>query len=94
MSYHEIYAEVPREQLERLMHFRDTHPLSYARANGIATINPRIRPFVEKSFVGMNGRRTGKSIVPVTIVVTTAIDATGPARNQRATVEIIPGSMT
>ncbi len=31
-----------------------------AAANGIATTPPRRRPFVEKSFVGMNGSRTGK----------------------------------
>ncbi len=49
-------------------------------AKGIATISPRISPFVLKSCVGINGSRTGKSTVPVRAVVIAARAARGPAR--------------
>jgi hypothetical protein len=63
-----------------------------AAENGIVTTPPRMRPFVEKSPVGMNGSRTGKSTVPATTAEMAASTATGPARNQSTAAIIIAGN--
>ncbi len=52
-------------------------------AKGIATNAPSISPFIEKSCVGINGSKAGKSTVPARTADTAASVATGPARNQR-----------
>ena len=49
-------------------------------AKGIATISPRINPFVLKSCVGINGSRAGKNTVPANTVVIIARAARGPER--------------
>ena len=64
-----IFAQTDRKACVALYH-----------AKGIATSNPSMRPLVLKSFVGMNGRRTGKSTVPVITAAIAANDAIGPAR--------------
>jgi hypothetical protein len=47
---------------------------------GIATISPRINPFVLKSCVGINGSRAGKKTVPVRAVVIATRAVREPAR--------------
>lgn len=49
-------------------------------ANGIATIVPRMKPFVEKSRVGINGSKAGKSTVPAKTAAIAASALVGPAR--------------
>src|SRR5208283_1172963 len=60
-------------------------------ANGIATIAPRMNPFVEKSRVGITGSRAGKSTVPERTATTAASAATGPARKYSAITAAIIG---
>jgi hypothetical protein len=75
-----------------LAHPGKSVPEAKAAANGIATTPPRRRPFVEKSFVGMNGSRIGKSTDPAITAETAASAATGPARNPSTAATTMAGS--
>ena len=54
--------------------------LKETTAKGIATISPRMSPFVLKSCVGIKGSRAGKSTVPARTVVIAAKATRGPER--------------
>ena len=63
-------------------------------AKGMATINPRKKPFVLKSTVGRNGRIAGNTTVPAKTVMINADAGIHPPMSHRTIVPIIAGMRT